>query len=95
VVFNAHLTGDARPLDNAHLLRALAAYPASTLLTLPRILWQALRLRYKHRLPVHTKPAPSSPQTFRSTYPSYVSEFQSPRLRPRPAAATTLKEPRP
>lgn len=93
IVFKARLTGDSRPLDNWQLVRALLSYPAATLLTLPRILWQAFRLHYQYRLPVHEKPAPSSSRTFRSTYPPCITEFQTPRRRPRAGAAALEERP--
>jgi cyclopropane-fatty-acyl-phospholipid synthase len=63
VALAARLTGEARPLDGATLARTLARHPFDALLTVPRIVAQALWLRFRRRLPWHEKPAPSSPAT--------------------------------
>jgi cyclopropane-fatty-acyl-phospholipid synthase len=70
-VFDARLRGRARPISNRELLRVLMTYPLQTFLTLPRIGWQAFKLHYFKRLPVHAKPEPGSASTFKSTYPPY------------------------
>ena len=76
----ARLRGTARPLSSSALARTLAAYPFNAALTLPRILWQAGKLHFRRRLPVHTKPEPISARTYRSTRPPYLSEFRAPTL---------------
>lgn len=76
--FASRLSGDARPLDAGSLRRLAATYPFTAMLTLPRILWQAFRLHYGKSLPVHAKPAPSSPMTYRAGKPAYISEFRAP-----------------
>jgi len=86
--FVARLAGSARPLDAAALRRLALSYPLTAALTLPRILWQAYKLHYRHGLPVVAKPEPSSPQTYRATRPAYVSELSLER-RPRSHAPRT------
>jgi len=48
-----------------NLAKTIAAQPLSAALPDPRIAWQAARLRFERRLPVHTKPEPASPMTIR------------------------------
>ena len=69
VVFRSRLTGTARPLDGPNLARALARHPVTVALTIPRILAQAARLHFGHRLPVHDKPVPDDPWTIRTRHP--------------------------
>lgn len=87
--FRSRLSGSARPLSDAGLLRLAATYPLTAALTLPRILWQAYKLHYRRGLPVFEKPAPSSAGTFEATRPAYIHEFFAPHSR---AATTEGKE---
>jgi DUF1365 family protein len=50
-------TGRRRPLDDARLLQAFAAYPLMTLKVIGAIHWQALRLWLKGAA-FHRRPAP-------------------------------------
>jgi len=67
--------GTARPLDDAGLARVLVTHPLTTFLTLPRILWQALRLWAVRRLPVHERPRPVDPLTYDAAYPPGLGEL--------------------
>ena len=58
------LSGRARPLTTAALLRAFLAYPLLTLGVVYRIHWQAFRLWLK-RVPFFTKPEPPLEETTR------------------------------
>jgi cyclopropane-fatty-acyl-phospholipid synthase len=71
VVFHSRLTGTARPLDGPNLARTLARHPVTVALTVPRILAQAARLHFGHRLPVHDKPVPDDPWTIRTRRPGW------------------------
>jgi len=62
-VLHARLTGQARPLTDVELRRTLVRYPLAAALNMPRIVWEAGRLYFMKKLPVHPKPAPSSPMT--------------------------------
>jgi cyclopropane-fatty-acyl-phospholipid synthase len=70
--FRARLTGTARPLTGGALAATLARYPLTAALTVPRILWQAGKLRFAKRLPVHDKPEPADTGTFRRRDPSWL-----------------------
>jgi cyclopropane-fatty-acyl-phospholipid synthase len=59
----AGLTGTPQPLTAQNLRQTLRQFPLTPLKTMPRILWQAVQLRYGKKLPLYRKPAPSSPQT--------------------------------
>lgn len=79
--FVSRLAGTVRPLDAAALRRLAVTYPFTAALTLPRILWQAYKLHYRHGLPVSAKPEPSSPQTYSASRPAYIGEISLPRRR--------------
>lgn len=65
-VFAARLTGgERRALTRANLRRTLLRFPLRAVLTMPRILWQAVRLHYQRGLPVYPKPLPTSDMTLR------------------------------
>ncbi|MGD8331857.1 MAG: DUF1365 domain-containing protein [Acidobacteriota bacterium] len=87
--FVSRLAGNARPLDGAALRRLALTYPLTAALTLPRILWQAYKLHYRHGLPVLPKPEPSSPLTYSASRPAYVSELSVPH---RPQSHNTRTE---
>lgn len=70
--------GEARPLDDAGLARVLLTHPLTTVLTLPRILWQALRLWLVRGLPVYERPDPVDPLTYPSGYPPRLGELAAP-----------------
>ncbi|MBN1673832.1 MAG: DUF1365 family protein [Kiritimatiellae bacterium] len=69
-VFSAALSGRAVVLNSENLRRTLLRYPLTAVLTFPRIVWQAVKLAYRKRLPVYHKPNPSSPMTIRVIPPS-------------------------
>ncbi|GAM17494.1 hypothetical protein SAMD00019534_006690 [Acytostelium subglobosum LB1] len=50
-------------LSNANLFRLVTGYPVTTLLTLPRIMYEAGRLHYRKRLQVYAKPNPPTNNT--------------------------------
>ena len=62
-VFFSRLWGRRKDLNRTELLKTLAAYPLSAALTMPRILWQAAKLKLQKRLPVYTKPYADSAMT--------------------------------
>lgn len=62
-VLDAALWGTGKPLTTSSLWKTIARFPFTAALTIPRILWQAVLLRYKMKLPVCKKPSPSSPMT--------------------------------
>jgi len=64
-VFAARLRAAASPLTARTMLRTIAGRPLAAWRTVPRIIWQAARLRYQRRLPVFSRPEPASPMTVR------------------------------
>ena len=65
-VMDAAMWGAGAPLNTANLWRTVLGHPLTAALTMPRILWQAVLLRYRRKLPVFRKPAPSSPMTIKA-----------------------------
>jgi len=90
--FTSRLSGRARLISDGALFRLAATYPLTAALTLPRIVWQAYKLHYRRKLPVHRKPEPSSPQTYAATRPAYISEFSAPSWLQRRGAAAATRE---
>ena len=73
--FRSRIWGQARPLNRAQLAKTLLQFPLSAALTMPRILWQAAKLRYQKRLPVYSKPYASSAMTIRAEAPSSLQKL--------------------
>ena len=65
-VFAASLKGEAKPLVQGQLLKTLIKFPITLLLTMPRIHLQAMKLYFKARVNVYTRPEPTSAYTIRS-----------------------------
>jgi len=76
LVFRSQLFGAPRSLTTASLARTLVEYPLTAWLTLPRILWQAAVLHFRHRLPAYSTPAPSHQSTVRTSAPSLLERFR-------------------
>lgn len=66
-VIDTAMWGTGRPLTSANLWKNLLRYPINAWLTMPRILWQAVILHYKKKLPVFKKPAPISNLTIKES----------------------------
>lgn len=64
-VMDAAMWGAGLPLTTANLWKTVLRHPFTAASTMPRILWQAALLRYRRKLPVFRKPAPSSPMTIK------------------------------
>jgi DUF1365 family protein len=63
-VIKTALRGTGHPLTTANLWKYALLHPAdSALNSFPRILWQAAKLAYRKKLPIHQRPVPSNPQT--------------------------------
>ncbi len=67
VIMDASMWGVGRPLTTRALWRTILRYPVNAGLTMPRILWQAARLRYQRKLPVFRKPPPQSALTIKGS----------------------------
>lgn len=61
----AQIKGMPKEFNQANLMKTLVRFPLSAALTIPRIAWQAAKLRYRKKLPVVGKPAPLSPMTIK------------------------------
>ncbi|MDJ0669322.1 MAG: DUF1365 family protein [Desulfobacterales bacterium] len=64
-IMNARLWGRPIPLSPGRHLRTVLTHPVVPHLTIPRIYWQAFKLRFRRRLTYHDKPVPLSPMTIR------------------------------
>ncbi|KAJ1651840.1 hypothetical protein IWQ61_007690, partial [Dispira simplex] len=56
--FWASINGMGYRLDGWSLGQLMLAYPLTVFFTIPRILWQAVQLAYRYRLPIFVKPDP-------------------------------------
>lgn len=75
LTFIARIQGRAEPLTSGALLRTIVRHPFSAALTMPRILWQAAKLYWQRRLPVHTKPIPDHSMTIRLSPPTLLERI--------------------
>lgn len=65
-ILDAWIEGTGAPLTSASLRRVNLRHPLRPWLTVPRIAWQAMFLKFKHKLPVFTRPVPDHPHTILS-----------------------------
>jgi len=65
VVMDAAMWGSGRPLTTGTLWKTMLRHPFNAWMTMPRILRQAALLHYRKKLPVFTKPKPSSRMTIK------------------------------
>lgn len=70
--FIARIQGQARTMTPGNLARTMVSHPICASLTMPRILWQAARLYWQKKLPVHPKPVPDSLMTIRPVPPNFI-----------------------
>jgi cyclopropane-fatty-acyl-phospholipid synthase len=75
LVLIARIEGQAVPLTSVRLARTIMLHPARAALTMPRILWQAAKLYWLRRLPVHHKPVPDHAMTIRPVPPSFFDRL--------------------
>ncbi|MCG8318381.1 MAG: DUF1365 domain-containing protein [Cytophagales bacterium] len=66
VVMDAAMWGTGDELATANLWRTVLWHPFTAALTMPRILWQAVLLRFKLKLPVFKHPQPDNPMTIKA-----------------------------
>jgi cyclopropane-fatty-acyl-phospholipid synthase len=64
-IMNARLWGRPLPLSPGRHLQTVLSHPVVPHLTVPRIYWQAFKLRFRRQLAYHDKPVPLSPMTIR------------------------------
>jgi cyclopropane-fatty-acyl-phospholipid synthase len=74
-IIRAHLRLRGRPLDSRAVASTLARYPCTAALTLPRIMLQALVLRYTKGLRPRMKPRPTNARTIRRADPARRSAW--------------------
>jgi cyclopropane-fatty-acyl-phospholipid synthase len=75
VVFAARLTGKAKAIGRWTVATKLILHPLRASLTMPRIIWQAARLRFQKHLSVYRKPPPASPMTIRPAPPGLAGRL--------------------
>jgi cyclopropane-fatty-acyl-phospholipid synthase len=75
LVFAAHLTGVPTILNRWTVVGKLLRRPLTASLTMPRILWQAGRLKFQKHLPVYHKPPPADPMTIRGAPPGPIDRL--------------------
>lgn len=71
IFFFARFYGKTLPLTRANLEKTLIRHPCLGAMTFPRILWQAVILLFRKKLPVFPKPEPRHPMTYRIAPPSF------------------------
>ncbi len=69
-ILHARLWGHPIPLTPWKHLRTVLAHPLLPHLTIPRIYWEAFKLRFGRNLAYHDKPVPLSPMTLRRNIPT-------------------------
>jgi len=74
-ILKAQLQGNAQVLTPWNHLKTLIKSPFIPLLTIPRIYWEAFKLRFKRKLTFHDKPVPSSPMTIRRLPATRIQKF--------------------
>ncbi|MFA7000655.1 MAG: DUF1365 family protein, partial [Candidatus Omnitrophota bacterium] len=70
IFFFARCSGETAPLTRANLLKTLVRHPLLGAVTFPRIVWQALILYFRKKLPVFKRPEPRHAMTYRLAPPS-------------------------
>ncbi len=61
--FLARLRGEALTMNDPTILKTIVKFPLTAALSIPRIYWQAARLHFQKKLPIISKPHPSSEWT--------------------------------
>lgn len=67
-ILEAWMEGEGEPLTSDTLWKTALRHPFRPWLTMPRIVWQAILLKYKRKLMVFKRPEPSHPHTIRSRH---------------------------
>jgi len=67
-VLEAWMEGVGEPLTTRSLWHTALLHPLRPWLTMPRIVWQAILLKYKRKLKVYKRPEPSHTHTIRSRH---------------------------
>jgi cyclopropane-fatty-acyl-phospholipid synthase len=72
LAFDARLKGTPVPLKPLTHLKVMASQPLIPHLSIPRIYWQAARLKFQRQLTYHPKPIPVSPNTIKRNPPTPI-----------------------
>ncbi|HMP72094.1 MAG TPA: DUF1365 family protein [Kiritimatiellia bacterium] len=75
IVFTSRWHGPTRPLTDKNLLRSIAIYPITAMLTVARIHWQAAILYFRKKQPFYSKPVPESPTILRTNPPTRLQRW--------------------
>jgi len=75
IFFFARFTGKTVPLTRANLLKTILRHPLLGAITFPRIVWQALILYFRKKLPVFKRPEPRHAMTYRLARPSLFQKI--------------------
>lgn len=67
-ILDAWIEGDGIPLTSGSLWKTNLLHPLRPWLTMPRIVWQAVLLKYKRKLEVFKRPEPAHPNTLLSRH---------------------------
>ncbi len=70
--FLSRIRGEGVPFSLKNVIRTLVAFPLAAHLAMPRIMWEAAKLRFRKDLKVYTKPIAQSDMTIRQVGPSYL-----------------------
>lgn len=73
-IFEARLWGQYQALTAMHLAKVLIRHPLMPHMTVPRIYREALTLHFKRKLPIHSKPVPTSTMTIRKNPPTVLQK---------------------
>ncbi len=65
-ILETWIEGRRKELTTTSLWRENLLHPLRPWLTMPRIVWQAIFLRFKHKLMYHPRPEPASPDSIRA-----------------------------
>jgi len=74
----AWMEGNGDPLTPRSLWKHYLRHPLRPWLTMPRIIWQALCLKYRHKLSVFKRPEPSSSHTILSRNSPRMPPYSQP-----------------
>ncbi len=73
-IFEARLRGRYQALTFMHLAKTFFRHPLMPHMTVPRIYREALRLHFRHKLPIYSKPVPASTMTIRKNPPTALQK---------------------
>lgn len=72
LVFKSGFKGVPYEFEDSNLLKFIYKMPFNTFLTIPRILFQAGKLHFLHKIPFASKHYKKHKETYESSYPPYI-----------------------